>query len=93
MPPWAGDGGTLWPLQPGRTAKGRGDNFTRGVPGILPGANQPDFLNISQVIDLFGCPPGIRTPIDRFRADCPTIERGGKKSVEMRALSREQGVR
>ena len=24
-----------------------------------------------------GCPPGIRTPIDRFRADCPTIERGG----------------
>ena len=25
----------------------------------------------------FGCPPGIRTPIDRFRADCPTIERGG----------------
>src|SRR5215470_17785624 len=27
----------------------------------------------------FGCLPGIRTPIDRFRADCPTIERGGNR--------------
>src|SRR5581483_9170652 len=26
---------------------------------------------------VLGCPPGIRTPIDRFRADCPTIEREG----------------
>ena len=26
-----------------------------------------------------GCLPGIRTPIDRFRADCPTIERGGNR--------------
>ncbi len=29
----------------------------------------------------FGCPPGIRTPIDRVRVDCPTIERGGNKLV------------
>lgn len=27
---------------------------------------------------MVGCPPGIRTPIDRFRADCSTIELGGK---------------
>ena len=26
---------------------------------------------------IFGCPPGIRTPISRSRICCPTIERGG----------------
>src|SRR6185312_6833329 len=34
----------------------------------------------SSGLECFGCPPGIRTPIDRFRADCPTIERGGNGS-------------
>ena len=43
-------------------------------------ANQPEK---SQLIQTFvGCPPGIRTPIDRFRADCPTIERGGNRLPE-----------
>ena len=27
--------------------------------------------------DLFGCPPGIRTPISRSRICCPAVERGG----------------
>ena len=34
---------------------------------------------ITQVVDFFGCPPGIRTPICRSRGGCPTIERGGSK--------------
>jgi hypothetical protein len=28
-------------------------------------------------VQAFGCPPGIRTPIERVRVACPTIERGG----------------
>jgi hypothetical protein len=35
-------------------------------------------LLILRLFKLLGCPPGIRTPIDRFRADCSTIELGGK---------------
>jgi hypothetical protein len=35
-----------------------------------------------------GCPPGIRTPIDRFRADCSTIELGGKVRSVVRSASR-----
>ena len=46
----------------------------------------------SSVLMSFGCPPGIRTPIDRFRADCSTIELGGKM-LSVCALRREQGAR
>jgi hypothetical protein len=41
---------------------------------------------------MVGCPPGIRTPIDRFRADCSTIELGGKCLAGC-ALRREQAAR
>ena len=41
----------------------------------------------TELLNFHGCPPGIRTPIDRFRADCPTIERGGK-SLVLRGLHR-----
>src|SRR5206468_13019473 len=48
------------------------------------GTRQLIFLNgdVQQNAAVIGCPPGIRTPIDRFRADCPTIERGGNRFIE-----------
>jgi hypothetical protein len=30
-------------------------------------------------VQAFGCPPGIRTPIERVRVASPTIERGGNR--------------
>src|SRR5258708_18473474 len=33
----------------------------------------------SSVLMCFGCPPGIRTPIERVRVASPTIERGGNR--------------
>ena len=48
------------------------------APGLLPeAAIKPFSAACHAVRNGTGCPPGIRTPIDRFRADCPTIERGG----------------
>ena len=40
------------------------------------------FYFVKQVVNrkrfgMFGCPPGIRTPISRSRICCPAVERGG----------------
>ena len=32
-------------------------------------------------VQAFGCPPGIRTPIERVRVASPTIERGGNAGM------------
>src|SRR5260370_35002609 len=45
------------------------------------------FGGIYFVMAYVGCPPGIRTPIDRFRADCPTIERVGNRLKEPQMVS------
>jgi hypothetical protein len=44
----------------------------------------PKYKNrqIAQVIHSIGCPPGIRTPIERVRVASPTIERGGNRLKE-----------
>jgi integrase len=69
-----------------------GDANLSGPPIVPPVMHSRHRVESAKLSWVRGCLPGIRTPIDRFRADCPTIERGGNRLVRSRGFASLQAA-